>query len=152
VAVDRDRALALAFPELNVVVERGRLRFFAQAIGESDPVYSDVEAARAAGHPDLPVPPTFFFSLTLESSSPFFFLDELGIDLRRVLHGEQRFEYHAPAFAGDELTLTEAITEVYEKRGGALEFLLKQTEVRRGAQPIATLINTIVIRHPEVTR
>ncbi len=40
-------------------MERGRLRMFAAAIGETDPIYTDVEAARAAGHPDLPVPPTF---------------------------------------------------------------------------------------------
>src|SRR5213076_1850421 len=43
-----------------VDVEKGRLRFFAKAIGESDPVYTDESAARDAGHPTLPVPPTFF--------------------------------------------------------------------------------------------
>ena len=47
------------FPVFQVEVEKGRLRFFAKAIGETDPVYFDEKAAKAAGHPGLLVPPTF---------------------------------------------------------------------------------------------
>ena len=49
-----------------MTIERGRLRLFAKAIGETDPVYTDVEAAKAAGYPDLPAPPTFIFGIELE--------------------------------------------------------------------------------------
>ena len=38
-------------PSFEVLVEKGRLRFFAKATGQTDPVYSDEAAARAAGHP-----------------------------------------------------------------------------------------------------
>lgn len=150
-AIDATRAKELSFPPVTVDVERGRLRFFSKAIGETDPVYLDAEAAKAAGHRDLPVPPTFFFSLGLEAPDPFGYLDALDIDLRRVLHGEQSFTYHALAYAGDRLTLQERIVDVYTKRGGALEFVVKQTEVTRSGEPIADVRSVIVVRNPEVT-
>jgi hypothetical protein len=134
---------------VTVTIERGRLRFFAESIGETDPLYRDVEAAHAAGFPDLPVPPTFLFGLKLEQDDPYAWMTELGIDLRFILHGTQRFEYHAMAFAGDELVATQRISEVYEKRGGVLEFLVTTSEVTRAGAAIATLIETVVVRHPE---
>lgn len=130
-------------------VERGRLRFFAEAIGETDPLYIDLETARAAGFPDLPVPPTFLFGLKLDAADPFAWMTALGIDLRSVLHGTQRFDYHRMAFAGDELLFTQRITDVYEKRGGALEFIAVRADVTRDGEPVATLTETIVVRHTD---
>ncbi|WP_235736364.1 MaoC family dehydratase N-terminal domain-containing protein [Nocardioides alcanivorans] len=147
-AIDLERARALDLPTFEVTVERGRLRAFAAAIGESDPIYTDVERARSAGHPDLPVPPTFFFSLSLEAPEPFGYLTRLGIDLSRILHGEQRFDYHAMAHAGDTLRLTERITDVVSKRGGAMELLTRRSEITRGNEPIATVAGTVVIQNP----
>ncbi len=65
-------------------IERSRLQFFAKAIGETDPVYTDEAAARAAGHASLPVPPTFLFSLEMEKAEPFAWMDEIGMDLTRI--------------------------------------------------------------------
>ncbi|MPY78402.1 MAG: hypothetical protein GEV04_07875, partial [Actinophytocola sp.] len=67
--IDPEKAKALTIRPIEADIERGRLRFFAKAIGQKDPIYSDVDAARRAGHPDLPVPPTFFFSMELEDLS-----------------------------------------------------------------------------------
>ncbi len=150
-AIDKATALALEFEPLTVDVERGRLRFFSRTIGETDPVYLDADAARAAGHRDVLVPPTFLFSLGLEAADPFGYLDALGIDLGRVLHGEQSFDHHALAYAGDSLTLQDRIVDVYAKRGGALEFVAKQTRVTRGDELVADLRSVIVVRNPEVT-
>ncbi|GAA3566781.1 MaoC family dehydratase N-terminal domain-containing protein [Amycolatopsis ultiminotia] len=149
-AVDADAALAREFPPLVVPVERGRLAFFARATGQTDPDYFDVDSAVAAGHPDLPVPPSFYFSLELERPDPFGWLTGLGVDLRRVLHGEQSFTYHALAYAGDTLTLTTRISDVTVKKGGALELLTKLTEITRDGTPIADATSVIVVRNPEV--
>ena len=150
--IDPARAKAMSFDPLTVRVERGRLRSFAHATGQCDPVYLDVDAARSAGHPDLPVPPTFFFSLGLESPDPFGYLDRLGVDLRLVLHGEQTFTYHRLAYAGDRLILRDQVTDAYTKRGGTLEFLIRQTDVSRDDQPIARARSVLVVRHPQARR
>ena len=66
-----------------------QLRFFAKAIGEDDSVYFDESVARDAGHPALPLPPTFLFSLEFEQPSASW-RAEMGIDVSRILHGEQQ--------------------------------------------------------------
>ena len=93
------------------------------------------------------MPPTFFFGIDLESPSPFGFLTDLGVDLRAVLHGEQEFVHHRMAYAGDELSTRSRITDVYAKKGGALQFLVRETTVTDGGgTTVATLRNTAVIR------
>lgn len=131
-----------------LAVDAGRLRFFAKAIGETNPIYTDTDAAKAAGHRDLPAPPTFLFSIELEAPDPFEFLAAAGVDLRFVLHGEQSFTYHSLAYPGDVLTATPRIADVYSKKGGALEFIVKETAVTRpDGSPVADLTSVIVIRN-----
>jgi len=116
-------------PPFQVTVEPGRLRFFAKATGQADPVYTDEAAAKAAGHPGLPVPPTFLFCLEMEAPNPAAIRELLGMDYRKLLHGEQGFTYHAPAYAGDTLTFSQRIADIYDKKNGALEFVVRQTRV-----------------------
>jgi acyl dehydratase len=116
-------------PKFSATVEKGRLRFFAKAIGETDPVYTDEAAAQAAGHPGLPVPPTFLFCLEMESPDPAAIRNLLGLDYRRLLHGEQGFAYHRMAYAGDVLSFEQRIEDIYDKKGGALDFVLRKTRV-----------------------
>ncbi len=67
--IDR-KHIGLELQPLTVEIEKGRLRMFAQATGQDDPIYSDEAAARAAGYRSLPVPPTFLFSLGFEKPIP----------------------------------------------------------------------------------
>ena len=135
---------------VQTTMERGRLRFFAEAIGQTDPMFTDAASARAAGYPDIVVPPTFLFGVRLETADPFAWLTDLGIDVRFVLHGTQKFSYDALAFAGDTLALTARITDIFEKKQGALEFVVCESRITRDGDPIATLTETLVIRHPEL--
>ena len=141
-----------ALPTSSWTVDAARLRLFAQAIGETNPIYVDADAARAAGHPDLPVPPTFLFGVELENPEPFGWLTPLGVDLRHVLHGDQSFEYSSIAHAGDTLVAAPTITDIYAKKNGALEFIVKTTTVTRAdGSAVAELVSTIVVRHPVVS-
>lgn len=134
-------------PAFRALAEAGRLRFFAKAIGETNPVYFDESAARDAGHPGLPLPPTFLFSLEFEQPDSSW-RDEIGIELPRILHGEQSFTYHRIAYAGDVLLFESRIADIYEKRGGALEFVVRETRVtnQRG-EHVADLRSVIVQRN-----
>ena len=142
--VGRDTALL----QVRLDVEKGRLRFFAKATGQTDPVYSDEVAARAAGHPGLPVPPTFLFCLEMESPDPAAIRNLLGLDYKRLLHGEQGFSYHRMAYAGDRLRFEQRIEDIYDKKGGALEFVLRRTRVtnQRG-EHVADLRSVTVMRN-----
>ena len=130
-----------------VEVEKGRLRLFAKAIGETDPVYTDEAAARAAGHASLPVPPTFLFCLEMERADPYDWFSELGIPLGQVLHGEQAFTYHRTACAGEILTFSAEVIDIYEKKAGALQFIVQRNHVTDAAgRPVAEFDRTVVIR------
>ena len=133
--IDRDRHVGIVSEPRIVEVEAGFLKFFAKATGETDPVYFDDAAARAAGHPGIPVPPTYFFSLHMSRPARrgdiFDTENGLGVDMMKILHGEQGFTYHAPAHAGDRLTITTTTEDIYAKKGGALEFVVQTTRFEK---------------------
>lgn len=133
-------------------VEKGRLRFFAQATGETNPIYIEESSAKAAGYRSLPVPPSYFFCLQMiDDPDPLCWLRNLGVDLKYILHGEQSFEFFEVASAGDKLTYETRITDFYEKKGGALQFLVSESTVRNQMDTlVAQLKCTTVIRNPEV--
>ena len=135
-------------PAFEVLVEKGRLKFFAKATGQTDPVYTDEAAAHAAGHPDLPVPPTFLFCLEMEAPDPAAIRNLLGMDYRRLLHGEQGFVYERMAYAGDVLTFEQRVEDIYDKKNGALEFVVRKTIVtnQRG-ESVAQLRTVSVLRN-----
>ena len=131
-----------------LVVDRTRLKFFAKAIGEQDPVYLDVAAAQTAGYSDVPAPPTFLFAAELDSGANDQLLADLGIPLSKMLHGEQSFRYLQPVCAGDTVTVQSTITDLYDKKGGKLEFVVKDSSVvnQRGER-VAELRTVLVVRH-----
>ena len=144
-----DRAwLGRDLPPSEMLVDRARLQFFARAIGESDPVYLDVSAARDAGYRDLPAPPTFLFSVELDSGATDWMLREMEIPLAKLLHGEQSFRYHKPVCAGDRIMVQSTISEIYDKKGGALEFVTRSSRVtNQDNELVAELRSVLVVRH-----
>ncbi|WP_061136065.1 MaoC family dehydratase N-terminal domain-containing protein [Caballeronia fortuita] len=143
--IDR-KHIGMRLPVFTASTDAWRLRFFAKAIGETNPIYFDDAAARDAGHAALPLPPTFLFSLEFEQPSTAW-RDELGIVSSRILHGEQSFEYHRMAYAGDLLRYEGRIADIYDKKNGALWFIVRETRVtnQRG-EHVADLRSVIVQR------
>jgi acyl dehydratase len=77
----------------------------------------------------------------------------LGIDYARVLHGEQHFVYHHPVFAGDTLSFSPVITDLYDKKDGALEFVAWETRVEaQDGKHVADLRSVMVVRHEKAAR
>jgi len=130
-------------------VEPGRLRFFLDTLGETNPVYRGSGAAKAAGFADRPIPPTYLFCLEMmDNEKPYQLLDALKLDISRILHGEQKFVYRAPVHVGDELTFRSSITGVQHKKGGALTMIDITTAVsnQRG-EPVAECVRVVVVRN-----
>jgi acyl dehydratase len=142
--IDR-RHIGHQLPPFQVEVEKGRLRFFAKATGQADPVYTDEAAARGAGHPGLPVPPTFLFCLEMEAPNPAAIRELLGMDYRSLLHGEQGFSYHAMAYAGDTLTFRQHIEDIYDKKNGALEFVVRKTRVSNQRDELVAELRCVTV-------
>lgn len=117
------------FDKRSITVEEGAVRFYAQAIGETDAACLDLAAARDAGHPGLRIPPTYLSCIEGRLFPTRVLLDLAGMDIKRLLHAEQSYEYYATACAGDTLSYEPKIVDVYDKKGGTLEFLVKQTRV-----------------------
>jgi acyl dehydratase len=135
-------------PDSVLPIERTRLRFFAKATGETRAEYIDVTAARAAGYADLPAPPTFLMAAELDSGASDGLLRDLQIPLAKLLHGEQSFTYHKAVCAGDTITVRSTVSGIYEKKNGALEFVVKDSSVtNQHDELVAELRSVLVCRH-----
>jgi acyl dehydratase len=98
-------------------VGREKIREFAEAVGDPNPVYVDAEAAKALGYSDVIAPPTFIFSITFKAAGEVVRDPQLGLDYSRVVHGDQKFRYARPVGAGDRLTVTSTIEGIKSLAG-----------------------------------
>lgn len=140
--------VGLALPPHLALVELGALRAFAKATGETRPLYIDEAAAQAAGHRSLPVPPTYFFCLHSTRKDQALWREKVGFPTERVLHGEQEFSYHRMAFAGDKLAFVTRVADHYDKKNGALSFVVLASEIsNQDGEHVADMRVTIVHRN-----
>jgi hypothetical protein len=136
-------------PAREFTLERGRLQFFARAIGEDNPIYRSAAAARAAGYADIPAPPSFLFAAEQGDGDLLALLREMQVNVAEVLHAEQSFVFRRHPCAGETLTVHSRIADIQAKKNGALEFIVKESTLCDGAgQTVAELRNVMVWRHP----
>ena len=110
--------LGHSFPPFTIEVERCKIHELALAIGDNNPIYHDLEAAKAAGYPDIPLPPTAPTIFTFWGNTQIWEqLASVGINVKRVLHGEEEYEYLAPTAPGDTLTGVTTIIDGKSRRG-----------------------------------
>jgi acyl dehydratase len=143
-----------------VEAQESVLRAFSKATRQTDAVFTDTAAAREQGLKGLLAPPTFLFCLERHAPQPDLLLELLGADPRqRLLHAEQAFTYHQPVHAGDVLTFRQRLADVFEKKGGDLQFAVRTTVVtnqhdQRVAElrHVLTLVNRPIQPAPRQTR
>jgi len=116
VITDEHRALVgKETPPGRHLVEAGAVKRFCDAVGITDPIYIDLDAARAAGLPERPIPPTFWCNMMSpggELKRPDF--NHVGT---RNMNGGTEYEYIKPAFVGQTILCTMQVADVYEKQG-----------------------------------
>jgi len=141
------RVIGKNYPAALNEIEKGAIRRFAEAIGDSNPIYLNEEAAKAAGYKDLVAPPSFSATLTGGVDLK----EVLALKDRQVLVGEQSFEYHHPLCAGDRLLVVSRVVDIYEKlgAGGVMDFAVIEDEGRdeRG-ELYYRARRTIIVRPP----
>lgn len=128
---------------VTVEVERGAIRRFAEALGETDPACFDVEAARAAGYRDLLAPPTFPMTF---GGAP---VPGLQLPPAGNIHGEQEFAYRRPIVAGDRITVVRLLADDRERTGrsGRMRLVtVKSTGVDAAGQAVFTARQVIIVR------
>ncbi len=140
--------IGFEFPPVTLPVEEGRLKFVAKALGETRDIYTDPNAAKTAGLPGLPAPPTFPFMLEIDALDLVDLTAMLGTSLKKLLHGEEEFTYHAPIYAGDKITVRKKITDIIDKKGGALQFVISSnTFTNQDGVLVAETRTNYVFRH-----
>jgi acyl dehydratase len=129
-------------------VDAASLAAFAAAVGTTDPVHTDPEAARAAGYRDVIAPPTYAVTIAQQCDRQLVEDPEAGIDFSRVVHGEQRFVHHRPITAGDEVLGTLTVDSV--RAAGGHSMVTTRTELATVAgEALCTATSTIVVRGGE---
>ncbi|WP_431960919.1 FAS1-like dehydratase domain-containing protein [Actinacidiphila sp. bgisy160] len=129
-------------------VSREKIREFAEAVGDPNPVYTDPDAAKALGHPDVIAPPTFPFLITYKASGQVVLDPELGLDYGRVVHGDQKFGYTRPVRAGDRLSVTVTIEAIKSLAGNDVIDVRGEVHDESG-EHVVTALMKLVARAPE---
>ena len=132
-------------PQTSYEVSREKIREFADAIGDTNPVYHDPAAAREAGHPDVIAPPTFLTIINLAAINAIVTDPELGLDYSRMVHGDQGFTYARPVHAGDVLEVTTHIDDIMARAGN--DFISLRADITDAAgEKVCTTRAQLVVR------
>jgi acyl dehydratase len=133
------------FPPVTYAVGREKVREYAHAVGETNPLHLDVEAARAAGHRDVVAPPMFAVVYCAQSIFPALFDPEVGLDFARMVHGAQEFAWGPLVVAGDEIA-TECEHTGVAQRPGLRLFTFETRSVNQDGERVCTGTWTNIVR------
>ena len=138
-------AAGKVFERVSYAVGREKVREYARAVGETNPLHTDLEAARAAGHADLVAPPMFAVVYTSPAIGPAMLDPEVGIDFARMVHGAQEFVWGPLVVAGDEISTEVEVADVSER--GGMGFFVFETRSDNGrGERVCTGTWTCIVR------
>jgi acyl dehydratase len=109
-------------------VGREKIREYAAAVGETNPLHLDLDAARSAGYSDLVAPPMFAVVYAGRSVIPALFDPEVGMNFSMMVHGSQEFRWGQVVVAGDEITTVASVKDIKERPG--MEFYVFESVSR----------------------
>jgi len=141
--------LGKEYPPYAITVERGKIKEFAKAIGDDNPLYLDDRVGAASEWRDVIAPPTFAITLRDETADTTAFLKELGTDISRLLHGEQEFEIFRPLQPDQTYLCRPRVVDIYEKTGrsGPMAFVVRETTITDSTNEIvATMRGVTIVR------
>jgi acyl dehydratase len=134
------------YPAFDYEVGREKIREYANAVGESNPVYHDRDAARQAGFRDVVAPPMFVVVYSAGAMGPAILDPELGINLMLMLHGGQEFVWAEPVCAGDTITTRASVKDMYEKDDGKRFYVFESVSTNQDGQETCRATWTNIVR------
>jgi acyl dehydratase len=132
------------YPPHEYEVGKEKIREYAFAVGEENPVYFDREKAREAGFRDIPAPPMFATVYSAGSVGPAVVDPEVGINLVMMVHGGQDFAWGEPVCAGDTVTTETEVKDIYEKDGKAFYVFESVSRNQDGQETVRATWTNIV--------
>jgi len=138
-------AIGKTYAPVVYAVGREKVREYAHAVGETNPVHLDVEAARAAGHADLVAPPMFVVVYSAPAMGPAILDPEVGINLPLMVHGGQEFRWGPVVVAGDEIT-TEASVKDISARDGMGFYVFESKSTNQDGETVCVGTWTNIVR------
>jgi acyl dehydratase len=141
----KTEAVGKTYPPSHYAVGREKVREFAAAVGEENPLHHDFEAAREAGYADVVAPPMFAVVFGGRAMAPALFDPEVGIDFSRMVHGGQEFVWGPPVVAGDEIATEVEVKDVAE-RGGLQFFVFESRSTNQNGETVCTGTWTNIVR------
>ena len=138
-------AIGKTYPPSVYAIGREKIKEYAAAVGESNPVHLDVEAARAAGYADVVAPPMFTVVYSGPVLQSALFDPEVGINFAMMVHGRQEFRWGPPVVAGDEVTSTATVKEIAD-RGGMGFYVFESVSQNQRGETVCTATWTNIVR------
>jgi acyl dehydratase len=138
-------AVGKTYPRVSYAVGREKVREFAAAVGEENPLHHDLDAAREAGYADVVAPPMFAVVFGGRAMAPALFDPDVGIDFSRMVHGGQEFVWGPPVVAGDEIATEVEVKDVAE-RGGLQFFVFESRSTNQNGETVCTGTWTNIVR------
>jgi acyl dehydratase len=126
-------------------VGREKIREYALAVGETNPLHLDPAAARAAGFRDVVAPPMFCVVYCGQSLGPAIFDPEVGINFALMVHGGQEFVWGPLVVAGDEITTTVSVKSIEERAGNGF-YAFESQSVNQDGETVCTGTWTNIVR------
>jgi acyl dehydratase len=139
------KAAGKTYEPKTYAVGREKVREYANAVGETNPVHLDVEAARAAGYDDVVAPPMFAVVYSAPAMAPAVLDPEIGMNLAMMVHGGQEFEWDRPVVAGDEITTTASVKDISERDGKGF-YVFETVSTNQDGDTVATGTWTNIVR------
>jgi acyl dehydratase len=126
-------------------VGREKIKEYALAVGETNPLHLDPAAARAAGYRDVVAPPMFCVVYSAPSMGPAIFDPEVGINFALMVHGGQEFVWGPLVVAGDEITTTVSVKSI-EQRAGNGFYVFESQSINQDGENVCTGTWTNIVR------
>jgi acyl dehydratase len=141
----KTEAIGKTYPPAVYAVGREKIKEYAAAVGETNPIHLDPEAARGAGYGDVVAPPMFAVVYSAPAMGPAIMDPEVGINLPAMVHGGQEFAWGRPVVAGDEITTTASVKEIYERDGRGF-YVFETTSTNQDGETVCSGTWTNIVR------